>query len=530
MNFRISRTALFGLLALAFLYYAYLYIQDSSFVFGDVRYYALFDDAMVSMRYAWNLAHGNGLVWNPGERVEGITNPLWVGFMALFHLLPIAPEKTSLYLQISGAVFLAANLFFVKKIVEELSGSTLAMLAAVALTAFYGPLHAWGLLGMEVSLLVLVTSAAVWLTLRADPVRFNPWIIFILALSTLVRIDMAVPYLVILGILAFTQPQLRRQHLVWGLGLFILFVGGQTLARYAYYGEWVPNTYYLKLEGFPFALRILRGLYALFSLVWYSNWVLVFLPLAIFIFRQDWKVALLWLVLLGQVAYSVYVGGDAWEHKGGANRFISIAIPLFFVLFACTLEEIRKAVAERWSWSGARPISQLATIVLILFSMGNFNALLSDWKNIERWTLRRRANFIAGNEQNLAYAIDLEMITRPGASLAVVGAGTVPYFLPDRYGIDLLGKTDPVIAHGPMRYPMSIIDIPGMRPGHMKWDYSHSIGELEPDVIVLLWEGTAEEFRPYSDAYVPGGAGTGTWFFLRSGSPNILWDRVVIED
>ncbi len=40
------------------------------------RYFALFDDALVSMRYAWNLSHGQGLVWNPGERVEGYSNLL----------------------------------------------------------------------------------------------------------------------------------------------------------------------------------------------------------------------------------------------------------------------------------------------------------------------------------------------------------------------------------------------------------------------------------------------------------------------
>jgi hypothetical protein len=204
-------------------------------------------------------------------------------------------------------------------------------------------------------------------------------------------------------------------------------------------------------------------------------------------------------------------------------------MPLFFVLFAWTLEEIRKNVVERFSSKWAEYASQIALIILILFSMANFNALLSDWKNIERWALRRRANFIAGNEQNLVYVINLEKITKPGASLAVVGAGTVPYFLPDRYAIDLLGKTDPVIAHGPIRYPMSIVDIPGMRPGHMKWNYAHSIGELKPDVIVLLWEGTRDEFQPYSPEYVPGGAGDKTWFFLRSGSPNILWDNVVFE-
>ena len=160
MNFRLSRNILFSLLVASFLYYAYRYIQASSFIIDGQRYYALFDDAMISMRYAWNLAHGNGLVWNPGERVEGFTNPLWVGFMALFHFLPISPPKISACIQVSGALFLAANLYFVKKIVEELSDSTIVMLSAVTLTAFYGPLHAWGLLGMEVSLLVLVTSAS----------------------------------------------------------------------------------------------------------------------------------------------------------------------------------------------------------------------------------------------------------------------------------------------------------------------------------------------------------------------------------
>lgn len=37
----------------------------------------LVDDAFISFRYAHNLVSGNGLVFNPGERVEGFTNFLW---------------------------------------------------------------------------------------------------------------------------------------------------------------------------------------------------------------------------------------------------------------------------------------------------------------------------------------------------------------------------------------------------------------------------------------------------------------------
>ena len=35
------------------------------------------DDAFISFRYARNIADGLGPVFNPGERVEGASNPLW---------------------------------------------------------------------------------------------------------------------------------------------------------------------------------------------------------------------------------------------------------------------------------------------------------------------------------------------------------------------------------------------------------------------------------------------------------------------
>src|SRR5512136_1793336 len=102
-----------------FAWYAAGYIQATSFMAGGQRYYVLFDDAMVSMRYAWNLAHGNGAVWNIGEYVEGYTNPLWMLYMAFWHLLPIAASKISLAIQITGAVLLGLNLVFIYKIVKH---------------------------------------------------------------------------------------------------------------------------------------------------------------------------------------------------------------------------------------------------------------------------------------------------------------------------------------------------------------------------------------------------------------------------
>ena len=42
----------------------------------------LCDDAFISLRYAGNLARGDGLVYNVGERVEGFTNLLWTLLLA----------------------------------------------------------------------------------------------------------------------------------------------------------------------------------------------------------------------------------------------------------------------------------------------------------------------------------------------------------------------------------------------------------------------------------------------------------------
>lgn len=66
----------------AALFYA-VFIVRCGFSLGGRLGFTLFDDAMISMRYARNLAEGYGLVWNPGERVEGYTNPLWTLWMAL---------------------------------------------------------------------------------------------------------------------------------------------------------------------------------------------------------------------------------------------------------------------------------------------------------------------------------------------------------------------------------------------------------------------------------------------------------------
>ena len=329
-----SDRTLFTLAVAAFLLYAALFIYRTSFVVAGERYFSLFDDAMVSMRYARNLARGDGLIWNPGgEYVEGYTNPLWVLWMAVAHLLPIPPAKTSLFVQTTAAVLLAVNLYDVRRIALAASnGSRPVAWGAIALNASYLPINNWSLQGMEVSVLVLLTTICVWLAIRClDTGTFQARLYILLGLGTWVRPDMAVTFVAFLSFLVMADPRHRRRHLAWGVLVLAAASAAQMIFRVWYYGDALPNTFYLKMTGVPVTVRLARGVYVLLQFVWRAN-ALLFALTCTLALRRDRRIWLLFWTLIAQMAYSVYVGGDAWEYRGGSNRYICIAMPGFFIL------------------------------------------------------------------------------------------------------------------------------------------------------------------------------------------------------
>lgn len=338
---------IFRTIVILYLAYAGLFIWRSSFVVDGTRHFTLFDDAMISMRYAENLARplpGNEseLAFNPGgERVEGFTNPLWVLYMSLIHLLPVSKPLISLFVQISGALLLLANLFFVRRLAVSAAGREDASShAAVIFTAFYLPLNYWGLMGTETGLLALITTAAALMAVVAlREKRFRFRIFILLGIGTFVRLDYAVIYLAFMTFLIAASPGNRVKYLLSAGFILLLFIASQTAFRAVYYGEYLPNTYYLKMTGFPILLRLSRGLYVMCDLAWRMSFMVFLLPLAVLLFRRDKSVLLLISVSAAQALYSVYAGGDAWEWWGGSNRFLSVVVPLVFVLAALSVRE-----------------------------------------------------------------------------------------------------------------------------------------------------------------------------------------------
>jgi hypothetical protein len=461
-------------LALAAAFYI-TFILRARFVVDGVTHFTLFDDAMVSMRYARNLAEGRGLVFNPGDApVEGFTNPLWTLWMAVLHRTGVSEAKISLLVSLTSALLLLALMGVVWRIARETfadAGERAEIAAAV--TGLYYPLAFWSLRGMEVGVLAFAAYAAVLATMRLWrewSARQAWWLALLVFAMPLIRPDGAVPAGLVLLFAALgveRGKRLRTAALVGGA--LVLSLAGQTAVRLAYFGDALPNTYYLKMTGAPLLERVGRGLGALRDDVQWHLWPLVLFAIVGVRLRER-RLALLATIALSQLAYSVYVGGDAWEWFRYANRYIVVGVPALVILSAGGAMDLLSAAFPamradaRW-----RPWAARAVIVVLLVALSK--RAVPDW-------LRTGGEHVADDARAATAAIRVRQITRDDAVIAVTWAGTIPYFA-HRRTVDLLGKNDRYLARLPERVTFL--------PGHNKWDYAYSIGRGKPDLILQLW-------------------------------------------
>ena len=307
----------------------------------------LTDDAFISFRYARNLLEGHGLVFNPGERVEGYTNFLWTLELAgIWALFGVRPEHSAPWL---SAAFTA--------------GTLVAVLYQVARmpSLRYRGLVAW----MSMGLLCSSATFAVWTSAGGLETRqFTFFIVagvvllavhrdsslgllsasFSLGLASLTRPEglliagCCIGWFVLQSVFGTSKPDIRgaggRQsvrvdtlivrmlkRVDWRgfacLALpFALMVGAHFLFRFLYYGELLPNTYYAKFvrPWWDMGLRyyaaagLETGLYLLVPLAAVGAWL-------------RWGTSrdgIYGLVLLCVVLHAVYVmrlGGDHFEWR-----------------------------------------------------------------------------------------------------------------------------------------------------------------------------------------------------------------------
>jgi hypothetical protein len=479
--------------------------------YDHARVFCLFDDAMVSMRYAWNLAHGDGLVWNPGERVEGYSNLLQTLLMAALIGL-FGKVNGVLAVQVIGIAVMATfgvfALRFAERMSEErgLSVSPFWRGLYLATALAYYPLAYWTLSGMETGLVAVGIIAAAWYALASPKDRLSWPLVLASGIATLARPDALIPVVVIFVFRLFSSPRHRRGVLVEAM-LVAAVVATAAVFRFLYYGEWVPNTYTLKIVGYPLAFRLAEG----------RRFITPFLgtaavPLAIavvgLVLRPGRWTGLPVALFGAAVGYQVWVGGDAWDYW----RFLAGTVP---VLVLAAVVEARLFVATGRPFSLRQDAVVLAVLAVMVWRL---NARFAPEMLFDALPYEVEAN---GRAVNTGLA--LKAATSEAATIGVFRAGAIVYFA-ERRGVDFLGKSDRHIAR--LRPDLSGIEGRyGMRsvPGHNKYDLDYSILRLRP-TYVERWQWGSQDVTAEVEALYVKTLYKGVRLHLLQGSPDVRWN------
>jgi arabinofuranosyltransferase len=516
-------SALLVVLFAAYAVWAASFIGHSSVPTDTGRYFCLFDDAMISLRHAWNFAHGDGLVFNPGERVEGATSFLFTIYMSLGALV-LDKSSSALFVQATGLVLVLGVAALAHRMSRSLGATPgLAFVTAAAVLAYY-PLSYWSLLGMETGLLTALSLGALLLALRlkADP-RGNWCLGLLLGLMFATRPDAALPAGVILlfrGSWVLVHHKSLGAVRTWLLEAapFAGVLIALTLFRLVYYGSPVPNSYDLKMGGWELGPRLANGWHFVVPFLELTRYLFLFALPSVVIHRdgQRW---LLMVFALSVVGSQIWVGGDAWSYW-------RLLVPSVVVLTVLAVDGM--SALARWALRPERPWATLAASAACLAWALN----AANRPFFPEIGMATPAYMVKLNRRTVSDGLKLATYARPEASVAVMAAGALPYYSGLR-AVDVLGKTDRHIARLPAyRPPARGLPDCGPRggctetitPGHNKYDLSYSIGKLKPDVIYDALARARYQpgiFELVQKNYVQHGS-----FWFRRDSRHIHWERL----
>ena len=411
------------------------------------------DDEFIVHRYARHCLQGEGLVFNPGERVEGFSTPGWTLVHAGAQLLRIPPVTTSLLLSILACAVAtwAVGELWRRRFADEVWPVPALILAAL-------PAFGWhAVVGLGTTFLAALLATWLWAFDRAERRRQTPWLAgCLLAAACLVRQECA------LFALPFAWSQLRARR--FGVALLPwVAIGAWTGFRLLYYGRVVPTSYSVKklplLEDLRYGLEYL-GLSTLECGIAVAVLAACFAPLAT---SSALRVARSGLLLF--VAFVVYVGGDYMP----LARFFVPVLPIAAVLGSLG---VRRLIAERRD-------TRLAMVLVAV--------LTPQWTQRERAQLFGEQEFFVQRWEALGRHFGRILPADAKVAISPIGAFGWHSSLPI---VDMLGLTNErILAAEP--------DLEIAMKGHHRYDAEWVLEERP--VAVILFNGV---FQPHLQQWV----------------------------
>jgi arabinofuranosyltransferase len=289
------------------------------------------DDAYITYRVVWNFLNGYGPVFNPPERVQAYTHPLWM--LVMSGAYAITREFFFTGLMVSYA-FAVAAVMRVARSSRSIAGAGLALLLLLSSKAFVDYTSS----GLEYPLSYFLLAWFYVQFVRLDDTALletrHLRVFGVLAgLAFVNRIDTALLYagpLIWLALRSWRQ----RDRILALLVPFAVPVIGWLLFATLYYGFPLPNTYYAKVAtGIPSALLYRQGLAYVLNSIGHDPITLgIVAAVAALAFRSSVAVRLSAASALAYVVYTVSVGGDFMSGRFFALPFLISVVALLPML------------------------------------------------------------------------------------------------------------------------------------------------------------------------------------------------------
>ncbi|HTU57506.1 MAG TPA: hypothetical protein VMF89_03715, partial [Polyangiales bacterium] len=388
---------------------------------ADGTVFAIADDMYISACFGRSLFSGAGFVWYEGApKVEGISNPLWAAIIGALHALPgFSEDRLGLFVIGLNALFLICVVVLFARTAQSALGvgqraprgaAWIVSLAAMLLLPWCWSLSYWSAEGFEVALLGLITYAGLHLALLPRTAATCLALGLVLTLGFATRMDFALLASAVV-LVALSHRRGSRLLLLWTAALSVALIGALLAWRHDYYGDWLPNTYYLKTTGWRLSSRLQRGLHqnrALLLTAW-----LAYLPLLLPAARRNLGARLpcvaAGLCAFGlAVLYSCYVGGDAWSLFAGYDRHTAAAA----VLLCWSLTLLIAAAARSWYMRALCSVWCLLLVAAPVFAHNGVNQL-------QRGLIATESPPVRGNERGwIQYGKRFREVSEPGARIA----------------------------------------------------------------------------------------------------------------
>lgn len=394
------------------------------------------DDAFIAFRYARNLVEGQGLVFNPGERVEGFTSLSWVLIIAAVMRAGGAPER---WAPLIGAVSALATVAAVMIHLDRrapwfgiVAGLLLASSASFA---------AWATGGLETGWFTLLVTLGFLLALAVLERGTRRLVVLDAALLALAVMTRPEALLIAAAsfaafALAAARGSLAPRRLALWLVVFAAPVGSLVAWRWGHYGHPWPNTFAVKAGG---AAMLTTGLVYLGGAITRLHLELLAVPAA-FAAALGTRARLprhatplIAGAVLPLVAFIVWLGGDFMD----LYRFIVPVMPMLAWLAAAGLAAFGARLAPRTAWG---PALALLIVAIVIGAWGGLN--LRATRDTTRVWNRLGVDSIGLLRED---ARDWTLIGRFFASVAqgsdtlsTTAAGIIPYYS-RLYTVDELG-------------------------------------------------------------------------------------------